>query len=63
MQPEGIILENNDEKIYRIDEILREGFKKQGYGYIKRFLIRWNGYMVPTWKPAVVLLNTIVLDK
>ena len=47
---------------FGVEAILQERQKRRGRGRILEYLVKWDGYTWPTWKPASVLQDTAALD-
>ena len=57
-QPEPIIAEDDQEPEYLVEKILDE--KK--YWKTRKFLVKWAGYLDPTWEPAANIDECAALD-
>jgi hypothetical protein len=45
-----------------VEEILQVRIRKTGRGSRREALVKWTGYVRPTWEPLSSLENTAVLD-
>jgi hypothetical protein len=45
-----------------VEEILRARTRKIGRGSRREVLVKWTGYIRPTWEPLSSLEDTVVLD-
>ena len=59
-QPEPVLV--GDEEEYEIEGILDDRSIRRGRGSQKQYLVKWAGYIEPTWEPANALKDTAALD-
>jgi transposase InsO family protein len=59
-QPGPIMVDDEDE--YEIEKILKEKTVRRGRGYHTKYLVKWKGWIRPTWEPASALQETAALD-
>ncbi|KAI1000108.1 Transposon Ty3-G Gag-Pol polyprotein [Podosphaera aphanis] len=61
-QPPAIVGEEN-QKEYYVEKILKARSKKIGRGVRREALVKWLGYVKPTWEPIKNIDNTEALDE
>ena len=52
LRPPVIMVDREEE--WEVERILRERIK----GRQRQVLMKWKGYLTPTWEPAAALVNT-----
>lgn len=60
VQPTAIVVDNHDE--YYIDKILQARSRKVGRGVRREALVKWTGYIIPTWEPIENIADTEALE-
>ncbi len=59
-QPQPQLVADSDE--YGVEAILQDRRKRRGRGWVKEYLVKWDGYARPTWEPASALEDAEALD-
>lgn len=57
------IIDELGEQEYEIESILRARTVKRGRGTFREALVKWIGWVEPSWEPIEYVLDTIALDK
>ena len=60
-QPPAIISEDGEEE-YEVEEILQARTRKIGRGSHREVLVKWTGYLRPTWEPLASFEDTAALE-
>jgi len=60
--PPAMLNDDND-PVWDVDEILCARWKGQGRNRIRQVLVKWTGYLEPTWEPLEELQDTEAMDK
>lgn len=60
-QPEPIMVNGYEESV--VEEIMAEKIRKGERGRSLCYEVKWAGYAITTWEPAVNLEDTVALDR
>ena len=57
------VVDNLDEPEYEVESILRARTIRRGRGTFRQVLVKWVGWVDPTWEPIEYVKETVALDK
>lgn len=57
------VIDNLQEPEYEVESILRARSVRRGRGTYRQVLVKWIGWVEPTWEPVEYFIDTTALDK